>query len=525
MADLTNLAGALRAKAAAIPGKDALRIEGDTLTYGELDERVRRLAAGLAALGVGPGHPVCIFAGTSCDYVASWLALTHLGAVEVPVNTGFRGEALAHALRLTGARVLLLDAEHAPIAAAVLADAPLIREVVLLGDAPAGVRLPGVTVRSVRTLTEKGHSPVSPAPTGPGDTAMLMFTSGSTGPSKACRIPHRYTLRQTEIFREQLGIGADDVLYAPFPLFHVDGAVFTVAAALTAGGTAALAPRFSVSRFWADCRRHGATVFDFMGATLALLHRQPPRPDDADNPVRLAWGVPMPSWAAEFERRFDLELVEIYGLTDAGIVLYNRPGEPGPPGSCGRAVPPFDVRVQDADGFEVPDGEAGELVVRSAEPHTVMSGYHGDPEATADAFRGQWFHSGDLVRRDGRGHFFFLGRLKDVIRRRGENISAFDLEQALLEHPDLVEVAAYGVPSELSEEDVMVTAVAREGAATTAKDIWAWASARLARHMVPRYLRLVGSMPKTQTEKAAKHLLRELGVTPDTADREEATRT
>jgi carnitine-CoA ligase len=255
-----------------------------------------------------------------------------------------------------------------------------------------------------------------------------------------------------------------------------------------------------------------------MGATLAMLFRQPASAADRDHRVRLGWGVPAPPFAAEFEARFGFPLVEVYGLSDAGIPLYNRPGEPAPAGSCGKAVPPFDVRIHDAEGRELPDGQVGEIVVSSAEPFLVTTGYFGDPAATAAAFRDGWLRTGDLARRDRDGFFHFVGRLKDIIRRRGENISAFEVEQALLSHPDIVEAAAYGVPSELTEEDVMATAVPRAGAAVDPRALRDWAARRLARHMVPRYLRIAERIPRTPTEKVAKHLLVAQGVTPGTVD-------
>lgn len=513
-----SLAGRLHRHALITPGKTALRFESDVVSYRELDERAAALAAGLAQAGVGRGDPVCVLFETSCDYVAAWLALTRLGAIEVPINTGFRGPALAHALRLTGARTLLLDAALAPAAWETLADAPNIRQVFLRGD------MEQVERDALKLVTPFESLALSPADAPalveplPGETAMLLFTSGTTGPSKGCTIPHRYVLRQAEIFCRELRVGPDDTLFAPFPLFHADGAIFTVAAALAAGGTAALASRFSVSTFWDDCRRHEATLFDFMGATLAMLFKQPPSPKDREHVLRLGWGVPTPPWADAFEERFGVELVEVYGLSDVGIVLYNPPGGPKRPGSCGRAVAPFDIRIHNAYGAEAPVGEAGELVVRAAEPHVILSNYYDDPAATAEAFRDLWFHTGDIVRRDADGYFYFVGRLKDVIRRRGENISAFDVEQALLTHPDVMEAAAYGVPSELTEEDLMVSVVPRAGSGLTAQDVVDWAAGLLARHMVPRYVRLTDAIPRTETEKAAKYRLKALGVTPDAED-------
>ncbi|PZQ64244.1 MAG: ATP-dependent acyl-CoA ligase [Phenylobacterium zucineum] len=517
MAEDINLAGRLARWARIQPERIAVRFEDDTISYGELDRRVDALAAGLSAAGVRAGEFVCVLFDTSIDYVATWLALTRLGAVEAPINTGFRGPGLAHALRLTGASRLLVDATLAPEAWAALADVPAVREVFVRGG--PSVAPPGASARAFafEELLQGGGT-VPPADVRPGDTTMLLFTSGSTGPSKACSIPNRYVLRQPEIFCQELQVGRTDTLYAPFPLFHADGAIFTVAAALAAGATAALAPKFSVRGFWDDCRRHEATHFDFMGATLAMLFKQPPGPRDRDHGLRIGWGVPSPPWAEAFEARFGVELLEVYGLSDAGIVLYNRPGAEKRTGSCGRPAEPFDLRLQDGDGAEVAAGEVGELVIRPREPHLVLNGYHGDPAATADAFRDLWFHTGDLMRRDADDFFYFVGRLKDVIRRRGENISAFDVEQALLTHPDVLEVAAYGVPSELTEEDLMVSVRPRAGAALAAGDVVDWAAGRLASHMVPRYVRLCPELPRTETEKVAKHLLKALGVTPDTHD-------
>jgi carnitine-CoA ligase len=513
----TTLAERLARHARATPHAIALRCEADVLSYRELDDLVARMAQGLREHGIRPGDPVCVLLETSCDYVVTWLALCRIGALEVPINTGFRGAALEHALRLTSARTLILDSEHVPAVSAVLGNVPQLRHVILRGDHTTQSALRGVAVTAFEEMLT-ARADVPPLPGLPGDATMLLFTSGSTGPSKACAIPHRYTLRQPEIFCEQLRITADDVLYAPFPLFHADGAIYTVAAALACGGTAALAKKFSVSRFWGDCRRHGATVFDYMGATLTLLHKQPASPSDRDHRVRLGWGVPAPPFADEFERRFGVELVELYGLSDVGIVLYNRPGEPRKPGSCGHPIDSFEVRLRDEAGRDLGVDQVGELVVRANEPHVIMNEYYGDPAATADAFRDGWFHTGDLLRRDADGHHYFVSRLKDLIRRRGENISAFDVEQALLLHPDIVEVAAYGVPSELTEEDVMVCVVARPASNLTAQDVLQWAKAHLARHMWPRYVELADALPRTPTEKTAKYLLKARGVTANAVE-------
>jgi crotonobetaine/carnitine-CoA ligase len=318
---------------------------------------------------------------------------------------------------------------------------------------------------------------------------------------------------------DQFGFSESDVFYCPFPLFHIDGAVLTIGPALVLGTIAAIGERFSVSGFWPEVRRFGATVFDFMGATLTLLHKASRLPDDADNLVRLAWGVPLPDeLAPDFERRFGLRLVELYGSTDAGLPLYHPVDMQRRAGSCGKAIAAYDTRIVDDEGFEVPIGTVGELVVRPNEPSLMADGYLKMPEATLASRGDLWFHTGDLLRVDDDGFHYFVGRSTDTIRRRGENISAFEVEEVVKLHPDVVDAAAFGVPSELTEEDVMVAVVARPQSEFAPADLIEFCSRRMARHMVPRYVDFVIELPRTPTEKVQKQLLTDRGITPSTWD-------
>ena len=487
-----TLAQLLAARAAELPGRDLLRMPGRTLTFGEFDREVNRLANGLLAAGVERGEMVGVMLPNCPEFALLWLALLRIGAVEAPINTAFRGPGLARLLDLCGCRLLVVDEAFLPGLAEVRAGLQRLERVITrgeLGELRGAASDPGVRVDDT-------------------DVAQIFFTSGTTGPSKACLFDHRYAVRQAELFLAGEGIGPDDVLYNPFPLFHIDASVLTLAPAIVGGCTAALGERFSASRFWDEIRAMEATVFDFMGATLTMLWKQPARPDDADNPVRLAWGVPMPDFAAGFEERFRVRLVEGYGMTDCGVPAYQPLGEPRRPGACGRVVPPYQVEI-------APDGE---ILVRSAEPGLLTLGYHGMPEATEEAFRGGWFHSGDLGRLDGDGWLQFLGRKKDAIRRRGENISAFEIEEVLESHPAVLQAAAFGLPSELMEEEVKVCVVLRPGLTVSEPELAAWCSGRMARHMVPRYIELLQSLPLTPTEKVEKFRLREAGVTKDTWD-------
>ena len=488
-----------------------LRFADGDLTFGAVDRRVSALAAGLAGLGMGRGDLVPVLLPNCSDFVVVWFALCRLGAVATLVNTALRGAALGHALNLSGASTLVVDASLADAVAAI--DLPAVQRLVGRGE-------PGVGRWPVIDLGSLTHDEAPPLPThGPRDPAMVMFTSGTTGPSKGCLLSHRYGIRQAELMVEHLQLRPDDMLYSPFPLFHVDAAVYTVLVALVLGATAAIGERFSASGFWDEVRRFGATVFDFMGATLTMTHKQPRRPDDADNPARLGWGVPVPEFAPEFEDRFGVRLVELYGSTDAGIPLYQPLDETRRAGSCGRPIAAYDVALHDDAGLPVAVGEIGEIVVRPNEPDLMSDGYFGMAEATLASRANLWFHTGDLARSDADGHLYFVGRRTDSIRRRGENISAFEVEETILAHPDVVDVAAYGVPSELTEDDVMVAVVARAGCVVSPPALAAFCAERMARHMVPRYIDVVEDLPRTPTEKVEKRSLVERGVTPTTWDR------
>jgi crotonobetaine/carnitine-CoA ligase len=497
------------------PDEVFLRIDGRQVTFAQFDADAGRLAAGLREAGLGPGDRLVVLMGNSLACLHTWFAANRLGAVWAPVNTAFRAMTLAHVVRLADPRLVVADAELLPALEAALDEIDV--EVVVNGaDRDHGAH------RSLDALY--APRPVGPEPVRFGDRAALLFTSGTTGRSKACVLSHQYFVTQASVLVRDFELRPDDVLYCPFPLFHADATALTTIPALLLGATAAIAPRFSASRFWAEVREHGATVFDFMGAVLAILHRAEPRSDDADNPVRLAWGVPMPEWAEDFERRFDLRLVELYGSVEASIPVTQPLHEPRVRGSCGRATREFEVAIHDEDDRPAPPGAVGEIVVRPREPSIILDGYFGMPEATLAAFRNLWFHSGDLGRMDEAGNLFFAGRIKEAIRRRGENISAFEVEEGVLRHPDVVQCAAIGVPSELTEEEVKVCVVRRPGSRLDHRDLIAHCERVLARFQVPRYVEFVDDIPKTPTGKPEKHRLREQPFTAATWDREASPR-
>jgi crotonobetaine/carnitine-CoA ligase len=291
---------------------------------------------------------------------------------------------------------------------------------------------------------------------------------------------------------------------------------------MLADAEAVLHTRFSASGFWDICRREGVTAFNYMGALLMMLHKQPPQADDRDNLVRRAYGAPAPaSICREFEARFGLKLIEVYGSTELGTVTLNTV-EGFRVGSCGRPVPLYEVQIQGEDGRPCPPGVDGEIVARPRQPDVMFKEYYRMPEATVKAFRNLWFHTGDRGRMDQDGYFYYVDRMKDAIRRRGENISSWEVEKVIDRIDGVQESAVFGVPSELSEEEVMTVIVPKPGAALRPEIILDELQERLPRFAVPRYVRFAAALPKNTSERIEKYKLREQGVTADTWDREKA---
>ena len=496
---------------ATVPDKDFLRFREGRATYREFGGAYRRLASRLAGAGIAAGDIVPAFFPNSEAAVATWFAITHLGAVWASMNVEFRGEQLADALNLTESGTLIVDTPFVEQVLEVLPSLTHVRRLLV----PGSDELPtagDVEVLHLERLPQ-GKVPERAAVSRDG-VAMIVFTSGSTGVSKAVQLSHGYLVGQAVALATVFEGNGEDVYYCCYPLYHWDATVGTVVIAMVTLGTAALAPRFSVSRFWEDIRAFGATVFDFMGATLTFIYNWTERPDDADNPVRLAWGVPMPRFKEDFEGRFGLRLLEGYGSTEGGISVFQRLGKAYPLGSCGEVAPGFRLRITDDDGTELAPGRVGEIVTRPDDGNQMMTGYLRMPEVNAELLRGGWYHSGDLGRLDATGNLFFVGRKKDVIRRRGENISALEIESVIGRHPVVLEVAAYGIESEYSEEEVAVAVVPRPGASLTGTELRDFCTGRMARYMVPEHIRFMESLPKTPTEKVAKAELKRLHVDP-----------
>lgn len=477
-------------------------VAGEPTTPAELDRRAGRVAAGLLGLGLEPGAHVCLMMRASIGSLAAWFGIARAGLVEVPLNTATRGHLLEHLLAHSRATVVVTDREFLPLIEA--ARPPRVRHVLVTED-----DLPGLDGDPARLPTVD-----------PDATAVILYTSGTTGPPKGVRLSHRTGVWLARRVVSLMDYTAADRLYSVFPLFHSNARFTSVLPALLVGGGLVLDRNFSASRFWGTCREHGITAFNFQGAMLSLLHGRPERPDDADNPVRAGFGAPCPPEIVDdVERRFGIRLTEIYGSTEAPLIVEGPPGTRRL-GAAGRPAAGHEVRVVDPAGEEVPAGEVGEIVCRPRVPGALFSGYHDMAEETVHAWRGLWFHTGDRGRLDADGYLYFVDRLSDSIRRRGENISSWEIERAVLTHPAVEAVAAYGVPSALSEEDVMVAVVLAAGQRIDAAGIAAHCAGRVTEFAVPRYVRFVDALPLTPSQRTEKYVLRDAGVTADTWDRE-----
>lgn len=504
--------------AASHPDKPALRDPGGSYTYSETYQQACTLAAGWSRIGVGFQQPVLLMLDNHLDYVLAWLGLSFAGAVEVPVNTAYKGAILAYIVNHSGARVLVVEDRYCDRLAAV-ADQLIDLETVVVrdgrGEALAGRRFRVVPFGELR---EGGSAP--PAQVAPWDLAAIMYTSGTTGPSKGVRVPHAHAYGYcTPAFWH--AASPDDVTMVTLPLFHIGGQWAGVYNALIGGGSAVVLDGFHVNTFWDDVRRYGCTFTLMLGAVAGFLYRQPATSRDADNPMRRALMVPVIPEVADFSRRFGVTIGTAYGLTEGSSPIFSHFGE-AEPKVCGHARDDFDVRIVDGNDIDVPPGEVGELVLRPCDPWSVMDGYHAMPEETLAAWRNLRLHTGDAFYQDEKGRFCFVDRLKDAIRRRGENVSSFEVESQVNEHPAVLESAVVGVASEHTEEEIKAVVARKPGTTLAAEELIAFLADRLPYFMVPRYVEFVPELPKTPTQKIKKQQLREAGVTGSTWDREAA---
>lgn len=501
---------------------------GTPQTFGQINVTVNRLAHGLAAAGISKGDFVGLLLPNCVEFIHAWFALAKLGAVEVGISDAYKGSFLAHPIRLSGSRVLISTAELATRLVEIEDDIPAVEAIYLVDTAGSpSVPLPQFKRIEVRRF-EALHSDTASNPgvvVRPQDPAAVLMTSGTTGASKGVVMPHSQFYFFAEEDVQLMRLNEADVYMTGFPLFHGNAQFLTIYPCLIAGAHAVLYPRFSASNWAGRARRSGATVTNLLGATMAFILAQPPSADDRAHKVRCIYAAPLsPDLGARFTERFGVtEYVDGFGQTEISNVFMTPPGVPRPAGASGVLVDQFfEVRLADPEtDEEVPEGETGELLVRHKLPGIICSEYLGMPEKTVETWRNLWFHTGDCLRRDTDGWYYFVDRVKDALRRRGENISSFEVESGLRTHPAVAECAVIGVRADESagEDEVMACIVVKPGQQVAYEDLIAWADARLPSFMVPRYLEVMAQLPQTATEKVKKKDLRERGITATTWDR------
>jgi crotonobetaine/carnitine-CoA ligase len=523
-----TFAGLLDARARESGDKVFVRFDDTPITFADMRRRVTATANGLLDVGIGPGDTVAMFTGNCPEWVDVWLAAPEIGAVSTPVNALFRGDFLAHQLRDAGASLIVVDALFMPLLAEVLTELPSLRTVVVRGGAgdaseAAGGAFANVRVVPASALAGNDDKIAGGRPLAWNEPACLFYTSGTTGPSKGAVLTQHYLLTSASTFVDAYGFTPDDVIYGAVPLFHFSGSLGVVLPALVVGLSSVLDGAFSVSACWDRVRTVGATVFVGVGPMVVMLWSLPPDPSDAELPLRLMVAAPIPAELhAPVEERYGLTIVAGYGMTEVFPLALHRADQPVVPGSAGLPNPNFEVRLLDDDDAEVPIGSVGEIACRPRVTHAMFEGYHGRPEATVEQFRNLWFHTGDLGRFDEDGVLFFVDRKKDAIRRRGENISSFEVERSVLQHPAVAECAAHAVPSPLGEDDVKVCVVLAPGATLTYEELMDHCLHRLPKFAAPRYLEFVEALPKNAVGRVQKMRLREAPLSEATWDRDAA---
>jgi crotonobetaine/carnitine-CoA ligase len=491
-------------------------IGGRALTYTDTLAAAAGYAGALAGAGVKAGDRVAIMCGNRPEMLLTFLGCAWLGAIAVPINTASRGAQLAHILGNCGARLLVIERELTPVLAALDRSGIAVEALWLVGQGDAD-DLPGF---KSAPFPEPGMR-VPPHPVEPGDTLAILYTSGTTGLSKGVCCPHAQYFWWGVYTSRLLGVRENDVLLTTLPLFHTN-ALNSFYQALLNGAALIVEPRFSASAFMPALARHEATVTYVLGAMVPILLAQAPGDADRGHRVRVALAPAVPAhFHRQFTERFGIGLVDGYGSTETNCIM-GAPLSEQRPGAMGRLLSGFAARVVDAHDNEVADGEAGELVLRADEPFAFATGYFGMPEKTVEAWRNLWFHTGDRVVREGDGYYRFIDRMKDAIRRRGENISSFEVEQVLVSHPQVENAAVFPVRSELAEEEVMAALVLRPGAQVSYAELLDFCQPRMPYFAVPRYLQFVDALPVTENGKVTKYKLRERGVTAETWDREAA---
>ncbi len=509
---MDNLKNLLAEKVDKIGAKPYLYFRQRILTYGQIDLLSNQMAHAFTRVGVGKGDHVAVMLPNCPEWIACWFGLAKLGAVLVAFNTQWKAEGLEYALKQGDVKCCFLGSAYQ-------------REFRKSGEHPDLTKIifdPGggpLEIDGAHPLSSLLSQASSGTPEGESlqgsDPLIITYTSGTTGWPKAVVNPHRAYITAAEDLRDYVGIDSQDIIYSCLPLYHANPQVYCALTALAAEGSIALAEKFSASRFWQDIKTYRATAFSYVGAVLPILLNQPEREEEKRSTVRKCFGGGAPKEVHEaVSRRFGLQVCELYGMSETGTWnTINRPGEIRA-GTVGKVRESFELKIFDEQDNEVSTGYVGEIVVRPRKPFIMFKGYYRMPEETLKDYQNLWFHTGDLGKVDAAGYFYFCGRKKESIRRGGENITPYEIEKVLLDHPAVAEAAAVGVPDPILGEEIKVYLVLHEGQAVEPETLIQQCQDRLPKFMVPRYLEFVPGLPKTPSEKVQKMALKSRGIGP-----------
>lgn len=490
---------------------------GGAWTFAGLLEEVRKVAAGLQNIGVGQGDRVLVMMPNGASGLLALFAANYIGAAFVPVNTAYRGRLLQHVVTDSSAVVAIV---HPRLLDRLLeVDPGELKTIVVTEDRPRR-SIGALQVVGTAALHDAGSEPQPLArDICPWDLQSIIYTSGTTGQAKGVlsSYMHSFSACNPDVWTSTR---PDDRHLLHMPIFHIGGA-FVASMALCVGATIAVVESFKTDTFWATVRELEVTAVFLLGAMATFLLKQPEDADEQNHALRMVIIVPLGNSGPPFRARFAVDVYTLYNMSEISTPLVSG-ANPGKLNVCGRPRAGVEVRIVDEHDCPVPANHAGQLVVRTKAPWAMSHGYNRNLEATVAAWRNGWFHTGDAFMVDEEGDYFFIDRLKDTIRRRGENISSYELEVELLSHPDIREAAAIPVPSEISEDEVMVVVAAVQGRVLDPALIFEYLTPRLPHFMLPRFIRIVDDLPKTPTAKVQKHVLRDEGRTPDTWDREHA---
>lgn len=510
-------------KARQYPDHVVFQFRDDPLTLAELNEGINRAANGFASLGVKKGDKVAIMLNNCVEFLYSWFGLNKIGAIEVPINVALKGEGLVYQIVQSDSVALVADTVFLDRLGPVSDDLSTVRHAIFRNSTDEASLASWKGIESLWIEDLMDHPATSPdIEVLFSDMASILYTSGTTGRSKGVEMSHHYWYDIWSSSVKYSRYTEDDILYTGLPFFHGNAQGITIGPAILADAKAVIVERFSASSLLDDCRKWNCTEANYIGGIIPILMKQEPDEGDGDNPLRLMVGAaaPVDIWD-DFESRFKTKLLEVYGMTECYCCLVVPYDEPRA-GSCGKPITGWRVMLVDDNDNEVSPGELGEFIAQPENMFVGTTGYFKQIEPTLEFFKNFWMHTGDLGKRDEDGYFYFVDRKKQALRRRGENISSFEVEAVLNSNPAVLESCIVGVPSDVGEEDVKAVIVLKEGQQLSEKEMIEWCEPRMAYFAIPRYIAFRSDLPKTPSERVEKYKLKNEGVTPDCWDREEA---